>query len=140
MIDITNKTSVKRKAIATGKIILKESTIQKIKNGEIEKGDPLVTAKIASINGVKQTQLLLPFCHPIPITSVNTEFKIHNHFIEVFVTVTAIAKTGVEMESLIGVTIALNTIWDMVKRLEKDENGQYPYTRIEGIRVLKKSK
>lgn len=140
MIDISDKEVVEREATAAGRIILKKGTIRKIKAGKIKKGNPLAVAEVAAVNAVKQTQFLIPLCHQIPITSVYTEFNIQDDFIEARVTVKAIAKTGVEMESLVGVTIALNTIWDMVKYLEKDKNGQYPHTRIEDIRVIKKIK
>ncbi|MBI4722950.1 MAG: cyclic pyranopterin monophosphate synthase MoaC [Candidatus Stahlbacteria bacterium] len=106
----------------------------------MKKGNPLIVAEIAAVNAVKQTQLLIPLCHQIPISSVKTIFNIQTEFIEATVTVKAIAKTGVEMESIVGVSMALNTIWDMVKYLEKDVNGQYPTTRIENIRVIKKIK
>ncbi len=140
MIDISDKEVVKREATASGRIILRKETIRKIKNGEIKKGNPLIVAEIAAVNAVKQTQFLIPLCHQIPITSVNADFKVHDDFIEARVTVKAVSKTGVEIESLVGVSIALNTIWDMVKYLEKDENGQYPQTRIEDIRVIEKIK
>jgi cyclic pyranopterin phosphate synthase len=140
MIDISDKKIVRREAIARGTITLKAETIQKIKKGEIKKGDPLIVARVAAVNAVKQTPLLIPFCHQIPIASVNVDFDIHDDSIETTVTVKAVSRTGVEMESLIGVTNALNTIWDMVKYLEKDEHGQYPGTRIDNIRVTKKTK
>lgn len=140
MIDITEKKIVKREAKASGKIFLKKETIEKIRNKEIRKGDALETAKIAGINAVKQTQLLIPHCHQIPINFIDFEFKINEDDIETICTVKTQAKTGVEMESLLGVSIALNTIFDMVKYLEKDENGQYPTTKISDIKVLKKVK
>ncbi len=140
MIDISGKKVVKREAKAYGKIFLKKGTIEKIKKQETKKGDVFETAKLAGINAVKQTQILIPHCHQIPINFINFEFKINEYSIEAFCTVKAQAKTGVEMESLVGVSIALNTIWDMVKYLEKDENGQYPSTKITDIKVLKKIK
>jgi len=140
MIDISKKKAVKREAKASGKIILKKDTIETIRKKEVKKGDVFETAKIAGINAVKQTQILIPHCHQIPIDFVDFEFVINESFIEAFCTVRAEAKTGVEMESLTGVSIALNTIWDMVKYLEKDENGQYPSTKITDIKVLKKIK
>lgn len=140
MIDITKKSVVKRKATASGKIFLKKETIKKIKNKEIKKGDVLVTARIAGINAVKQTQILIPHCHQILIDFIDFEFKFNEDFIEVFCSVKTEAKTGLEMEAIVGVSIALNTIWDMVKYLEKDEDGQYPDTKITDIKVLKKQK
>ena len=138
MVDISNKKISKRKATAVGKIILKRTTIEKIKSGEIVKGDPLPIAEVAAINAAKQTQLFIPLCHQIQLEKVKTEFEIGEQSIIAKTSVTATAKTGVEMEALVGVTCALNTIWDMVKYLEKDEKGQYPTTKIAEIRVLEK--
>ncbi|NQT54632.1 MAG: cyclic pyranopterin monophosphate synthase MoaC [Desulfobacteraceae bacterium] len=140
MIDVTEKPVIKRQAEALGKILLSTDTIQKIKNNQIKKGDPFLVAEIAAMNAAKQTHLLIPHCHQIPLDTVNVSFKITKDTIEVRCFVRAQARTGVEMEALVGVSIALNTIWDMVKYLEKDERGQYPGTRIIDIRVLRKEK
>jgi cyclic pyranopterin phosphate synthase len=140
MIDISGKDIIQRRATATGKIILKKETIQAIKNSEIKKGDPLTVAEIAAIQAVKKTPDLIPLCHPIPIASVDTSFKIYETHIEVTCTVTANYKTGVEMEALTGVSVALLNIWDLVKYLEKDQNGQYPAAKITDILVLEKRK
>ncbi|MBC8458557.1 MAG: cyclic pyranopterin monophosphate synthase MoaC [Deltaproteobacteria bacterium] len=140
MIDVTEKPVVKRQAEALGKILLSTDTVQKIKNNQIKKGDPLLVAEIAAMNAAKQTHLLIPHCHQIPLDTVNVSFEISKDTIEVRCFVRAQARTGVEMEALVGVSIALNTIWDMVKYLEKDERGQYPGTRIIDIRVLRKEK
>ena len=140
MIDVSSKEIVHREAEAKGRITLKLETIQKIRSGEVKKGDPIAAAEIASILAVKKTPELLPLCHPIPITYVGTEFQIGDDFIEVRCRVTADYKTGVEMEALTGVSVALLTIWDMVKYLEKDEKGQYPTTAINDIRVVEKVK
>ena len=106
----------------------------------VEKGDPLSTAEIACILAVKKTPELLPLCHPIPITSAKAEFQLADDHIEARCRVEADYKTGVEMEALTGVSIALLTIWDMVKYLEKDEEGQYPSTIITGVKVVEKRK
>ncbi len=140
MIDITEKKIVSREAIASGKIFLKKETIKKIKNKQIKKGDVLETARIAGINAVKQTQLLIPHCHQIPINFADIEFNFSDNFVEAICTVKAEAKTGLEMEALVGVSICLNTIWDMVKYLEKNRAGQYPTTRITEIKIVKKVK
>jgi cyclic pyranopterin phosphate synthase len=140
MIDVSDKEVVHREAEATGRIRLKPETIEKIRSGEIEKGDPLPAAEIACILAVKKTPELLPMCHPIPITSVDTEFIVTEDYIEARCRVTADYKTGVEMEALTGVATALLTIWDMVKYLEKDEDGQYPSTAITGVKVTEKRK
>ena len=140
MVDVGNKSVVRRFAEAKGKIFLKADTINKIRNGGIEKGDPLIVAEIAGINAAKQTHLLIPYCHQIPLDHVKIVFSIKDDGIEVSCAVLAFAKTGVEMEAIVGVTMALNTIWDMVKYLEKDNHGQYPYTKIGNIHVIKKEK
>jgi len=140
MVDVGEKLVVRRFAEARGKIFLKPDTIEKVKNGEIEKGDPFIVAEIAGINAAKQTHLLVPYCHQISIDHVKISFSMKDDSIEVSCAVLAEAKTGVEMEALVGVSIALNTIWDMVKYLEKDQNGQYPFTRIVDIQVVRKQK
>jgi len=140
MVDVGEKEIIKRYAEAKGKIVLKPDTLRKIREGKIEKGDPFAVAEIAGINAAKQTHLLIPFCHQIPLDHVDIRFSIKEDGVEAICSVSAEAKTGVEMEALVGVSIALNTIWDMVKYLEKDETGQYPYTRIERIYVVLKRK
>ena len=140
MIDVTEKPVVHRQAEASGTIILSSGTIKTIKAGKIKKGDPLQVAEISAMNAAKQTHLLIPHCHQIPLDTVSVDFQISKRAIEVQCFVRAQARTGVEMEALVGVTMALNTIWDMVKYLEKDKNGQYPDTRITEIRVLRKEK
>jgi cyclic pyranopterin phosphate synthase len=140
MVDITEKQIVKRQAEAGGRIILSPDTIEKIGKHEIKKGDPLLVAEVAAMNAAKQTHLLIPHCHQIPLDTVTVRFDVVKESIEARCLVKAQARTGVEMEALIGVSIALNTLWDMVKYLEKDEMGQYPKTRISDIRVIKKEK
>lgn len=140
MIDITEKPIIKRKAKTSGKIVLSPQTISEIKNGGIKKGNPLPVAEIAGMNAAKQTHLLIPHCHQIALDMVKVEFEISNNSITAFCTVSAQARTGVEMEAIVGVSMALNTIWDMVKYLEKDDHGQYPTTELVGITVLKKEK
>ena len=140
MVDITGKEDVPRTAKAFGRILLKKETIKAIKVGEVKKGDPLAVAEVACIQAVKKTSDLIPMCHNIPIGSVNAEFTVGDDYIEASCNVTTTYKTGVEMEALTGVSIALLTIWDMVKYIEKDEAGQYPSTRITDISVTEKRK
>ncbi len=140
MIDISGKKNVKRIAVAEGKIKLKRETVDLIRKGEIKKGDPIKVAETAALLAVKNTFATIPHCHPLPIDAINFEFFIGEDAITVKCEVKADYKTGVEMEALHGVSIALLTIWDMVKYMEKDENGQYPYTMIEYIKVVKKVK
>ncbi len=139
-VDITEKPVIKRSAEAAGIIDLSRDTINKIKSGAIKKGDPLLVAEISGINAAKQTHLLIPHCHQIPLDALSVEFRLSETSIEARCLVKAQARTGVEMEALVGVSIALNTIWDMVKYLEKDEKGQYPFTGIKNIKVLWKKK
>ena len=140
MVDITAKPPLFRKATATGTIRLRESTIKAIKAGQVKKGDVLGTARLAAILAVKDTPRLIPLCHPIPITGLEVTFELVEERVRATVTVTSVGKTGVEMEALTGVAVALLNVWDMVKYLEKDETGNYPDTEIEEIRVLQKKK
>jgi cyclic pyranopterin phosphate synthase len=140
MVDITAKPPLFRKAIAIGTIRLRESTIKAIKAGQVKKGDVLGTARLAAILAVKDTPRLIPLCHPIPITGLDVNFDLEGERVRATVTVTSVGKTGVEMEALTGVAVALLNVWDMVKYLEKDETGNYPETEIEEIRVLQKRK
>lgn len=140
MIDVSEKKSVLRQATAKGCIRLKPESISMILSGKVKKGDVLETAKIAAIMGSKNTPSLVPYCHSVPLESVNVEFTVGDETVECVVKVKAHNRTGVEMEALTGVSAALLTIWDMVKYMEKDEKGQYPNTRIVDVRVLEKNK
>ena len=140
MVDISDKGDVARVAVASGTIKLKRSTIEQIKAGAAKKGDVLACAEIAAILAVKKTPDMIPLCHYIIIDSVNVEFSIGEEEIKASVTVKSVGKTGVEMDALCGVSIALLTIWDMVKPVEKDDTGNYPNTRIKDILVEKKEK
>ena len=140
MVDISEKKAVPRTAEAIGRITLMKGTIKAIREKKVRKGDPLAAAEIACIQAVKRTTDLIPMCHNIPIDAVNTNFEVGDDYIEARCRVSATYKTGVEMEALTGVSVALLTIWDMVKYLEKDEGGQYPSTTISDIRVIEKRK
>ena len=140
MVDVSDKPVVVRKAQAAGKIFLSPKTLEEVKGGRIKKGNPLQVAEVAAMNAAKQTYVLIPHCHQIPLDTVRVEFDVRADSIEALCYVSARARTGVEMEALVGVSVALNTLWDMVKYLEKDAQGQYPFTRITDIRVVKKEK
>ena len=140
MVEVGDKPVVKRTALASGKIYLKEETIKLIKEEKIKKGNVLTTAQIAAIGAVKSTHHIIPLCHSLKITGVDVDFKINSNFIQTIISVRCNGKTGVEMEALTGVSVVLLTIWDMVKSLEKDQNGQYPTTRISDIEVIEKEK
>ncbi len=140
MVDVSEKEVIRREATAEGEIILTEESLGAIERGEVIKGDVFSAAKIAALHGVKSTPQALAFCHPLPIESVSVEFERRGAGIGCSCTVVAHYKTGVEMEALMGVNYALLTVWDMVKYLEKSEDGLYPSTRIENIRVTSKTK
>ncbi|MDY6765720.1 MAG: cyclic pyranopterin monophosphate synthase MoaC [Halobacteria archaeon] len=140
MVDISDKDDVERRSVASGRIHLRESTVDAIREGEVEKGNVLTTARIAGIQAVKRTWDNIPMCHQIPITSITVDFDLHDDEIEAIVEVKTTGKTGVEMEALSGVSTALLTVWDMVKSAEKNEDGQYPETRVGDIKVEEKIK
>jgi cyclic pyranopterin phosphate synthase len=141
MVDISEKPVVRREAVAEGTIRLKRSTIKLIdERGSLEKGDPLQVASVAAMQAVKSTPQSLMLCHPIPIESSTVEFEKGPDSITARVSVVAFGKTGVEMEALHGVSVALLNVWDVVKKYEKDELGGYPETSITNVRVLRKTK
>ncbi|MBS7247786.1 MAG: cyclic pyranopterin monophosphate synthase MoaC [Candidatus Jordarchaeales archaeon] len=140
MVDVGEKHDVLRVAEARGRIRLKTDTVRRIKEGRIDKGDVVAAAQIAGILAAKKTPELIPLCHPIPITGVDIDVEAGDSFVEVKATVRSVGKTGVEMEALTAVSIALLVVWDMCKQYEKDEYGQYPETVIEEVRVVNKLK
>jgi cyclic pyranopterin phosphate synthase len=141
MVDVSSKAEVFREATATGSIKLKSETIGLVQAGKIAKGDPLYTAKIAGVLAAKRTSDLIPLCHPLPLTNVEVEVKVvDERTVMATATVKTKAQTGVEMEALTAVSMALLTVWDMTKQYEKDAGGQYPSTSIDNIHVVKKYK
>jgi cyclic pyranopterin phosphate synthase len=140
MVDISGKGEVVREAVAEGRIRLRGETLRAIREGTAVKGNVLATARVAAILAVKETPRIIPLCHSIPLTGIDVDFTEAEGFIRATVRVRSRGPTGVEMEALTGVSVALLTIWDMVKSAEKDGAGQYPETGIEGIRVLSKKK
>ena len=141
MVDITSKPKVYREAKAKGIIKLKPETIQLIKDGRIEKGDLFEVAKVAGILAAKNTSILIPLCHPLPLTGVEIKLKtVACSKVEAEATIKTRAQTGVEMEALAAVATALLTVWDMTKQYEKDMEGQYPSTSIQDLHVVKKMK
>jgi cyclic pyranopterin phosphate synthase len=140
MVDISSKELVNREATAVGRLRMRPETAEALREGKIEKGDPVAIAEVAANLAVKNTSQLIPMCHNIPISKVETYSRIGRDFIEVEAKVKATAKTGVEMEALTAAAVYLLNIWDMVKKVEKDEHGQYPETWIEYIKVKEKLK
>ena len=139
-VDVSGKPMVRREAVARGFIKLRPGTIKMIREGRVEKGDPLQVARLGGINAVKLTPILLPLCHQLKIDNVTIETRLMDDGVEVLAKVKAFERTGVEMEALTAAAIALLNIWDVVKAYEKDERGQYPETEITEIKVLEKLK
>ena len=141
MVDITSKAETIREATAKGRIRLRAETVKRIIEGKVEKGDPISAAKIAGILAAKNTSNIIPLCHPIPLTNIRVDVRISDsNTVEVESTVKTRAQTGVEMEALVATAVALLTIWDMTKQYEKDSEGQYPYTIVSDIHVVRKVK
>lgn len=140
LVDVGGKPDTRRRAVAEGTITLQPVTVAAIEADEIEKGDVLATARIGAIQAVKHTWETVPMCHQIAITNVETEFEVVEDAVTLTVAVETIGKTGCEMEAIQGVTTGLSVVWDMVKHGEKDSDGGYPETEIDGVRVVEKSK
>ncbi len=140
IIDVGSKPIVSREAVATGRIRLTPSSLDVIVNGRSPKGDVREASTVAAIQAVKETPRMLPHCHPIPIEGCTVDWKVESDYLRCTVSVRTHWTTGVEMESLCGVNAGLLCAWDMLKSIEKDENGQYPSAVIEDVRVLRKSK
>jgi cyclic pyranopterin monophosphate synthase len=139
-VDVSSKPISYRRATATGFIKLKPSTLKVVRKGEIEKGDPLSLARLTGVVAAKRTSDMLALCHPLRLDATQVRAEMVEGGIRVTATVVAKERTGVEMEALTAVSIALLNIWDVTKQYEKDSDGQYPSTRIEGIRVTSKVK
>jgi len=120
MVDVSDKTLQQRRAIASGKILLAAETIELIRQNQIQKGDVLTVAKIAGIGAAKQTAYLIPLCHPLTIDNINVQLHITQNSIIAESEVKCVGKTGVEMEALTAVNIALLTIYDMCKAVDKN--------------------
>ena len=133
MVDVSSKPKIRRTAKAFGKIFLQQSTLEKIKDSEIIKGDVLTVAKIAAISAAKRTTDLIPLCHNIAIDSINLDFKLNEDNIEIFSEAVCTDKTGIEMEALTAVSVAALTIYDMCKAVDKK-------MVISEVKLLKKTK
>lgn len=121
MVDVTEKNVTERKAIAKGKIFVNDETYKRILDGNMTKGDVLGVARIAGIMATKKTSDLIPMCHPLMLTKsqIDFEFNEEEKSITAISTVKLSGKTGVEMEALTGVNVALLTIYDMCKAIDK---------------------
>ena len=121
MVDVTEKNITQREAIATGTIFVNEETFKRIKEGTIAKGDVLGVARVAGIMATKKTSELIPMCHPLMLTKSKIDFELNEEekSVTAICTVKLAGKTGVEMEALTGVNVALLTIYDMCKAINK---------------------
>ncbi len=133
MVDVSAKPMSNRKASASGKIRLQRQTLDLIAKDQIAKGNVFATARIAGIQAAKQTAQLIPLCHTLPLGEVKVDIVTSDEGAEVKCTAQTIAQTGVEMEALVGVTIALLTIYDMCKAVDKE-------MQISDVRLVEKTK
>ena len=133
MVDVGNKLIQKRKAIAEGHIKISEEARRLIKENNNKKGDVLTVSEIAGIQGGKKTSELIPLCHPLQITKIDLKAKLDDTGVKVTAEARCIGQTGIEMEALTAVSVALLTVYDMCKAVDKK-------MEIENIRLLKKTK
>lgn len=120
MVNVADKSETKRIAIAHGLISVNQVAFDALQKGESKKGDVLGIARIAAIQATKQTALLIPLCHPLPLTHVSVEFNyLEDRTLEMIVQTETVGKTGVEMEAITGVSIGLMTVYDMLKAVDK---------------------
>ncbi len=124
MVDVSGKPEQIRTARAEGFITLREETLRMITDNTMKKGDVLATARIAGIMAAKQTHLLIPLCHPLPISKIEVELETEATGIKATATVRCLGQTGVEMEALTAVNITLLTIYDMCKAVDKQMHLQ----------------
>ena len=132
MVDVGTKHATQRKATATGRILMSPQALALVHDATAGKGDVLAAARIAGIMAAKRTADLIPLCHPLPLTSVSIDLATDDTGITATATCATTGQTGVEMEALTAVTVALLTLYDMVKAVDKAMT-------IEGVRVLAKS-
>lgn len=140
IVNISKKPVVERRARASGKLWLSDKSVQAIKSDSVKKGNVLEASTIAAIQAVKDTPRIVPHCHPVPIEGCRVNWSWQDSVLVCEVDVNAHYKTGIEMEALTGVMAGLLCAWDMVKSLEKDEQGQYPNAKITDVVVLEKFK
>ena len=133
MVDVSAKPVSAREAVATGRILVRPETLALIAENKITKGNVFATARIAGIQAAKQTSSLIPLCHNLNLSHVELEIVAGEGAVEATCSARTAAQTGVEMEALIGVSVALLTIYDMCKAVDKE-------MKICDVRVLKKTK
>ena len=133
MVDVGAKPVTAREAVARGHITISAEALRQIRAGQMKKGDPLETARLAGIMAAKQTAALIPLCHPLPISHADVRLTEARGGYDIEASVRTTAQTGVEMEALTAVSVAALTIYDMVKAVDKA-------MVIDGIRLVKKTK
>ncbi len=133
MVNVSTKPMILRKAVASGSIQLQPETIELITKDQIAKGSVLATARIAGIQAAKRTAHLIPLCHTLPLGDVKIDIVMSDRHGEVTCTAQTVAQTGVEMEALVGVTVALLAIYDMCKAIDKE-------MRISNVHLVEKTK
>ena len=133
MVDVSAKPLTRRRAVARGNIRLQRKTLDLIAADQIAKGNVFATARIAGILAAKQTAQLIPLCHTLPLSEVNIDIITSKDGAEVKCTAQTLAQTGVEMEALVGVSVALLAIYDMCKAVDKQ-------MAITGVQLLEKTK
>ena len=133
MVDVSGKPLSKRRAVARGDIRLQRETLELIAKDQIAKGNVFATARIAGIQAAKQTAQLIPLCHTLPLGQVSIDIVTSKDGAEVTCSADTVAQTGVEMEALVGVTVALLTIYDMCKAVDTD-------MAIMEVRLIEKTK
>jgi cyclic pyranopterin monophosphate synthase len=121
MVDVTAKGITVREAVAEGKVLMLPSTLTLILSGGVPKGDVFAVARIAGIMAAKRTDVLIPMCHPLPLTGIDIQFLSHKESGEITITATVrtVGKTGVEMEAMTAVSVAALTIYDMCKAADR---------------------
>lgn len=121
MVDVGEKAETRRLARASGRIVMQPATLRQITAGTAKKGDVLGIARIAGIQAAKQTSTLIPLCHPLALTRVEIEFRIarRENAVQCMATAETLGRTGVEMEALTAASVALLTIYDMCKAVDR---------------------
>ncbi len=133
MVDVSPKPVQTRTAVARGFIRLQQDTVRLIRENEMKKGDVLTVAEIAGIQAAKKTSDLIPLCHPLQITKADVKAVLQDEGVEVTATLKCIGQTGIEMEALTGASVALLTVYDMCKAVDKE-------MVIEQVKLLEKIK
>jgi cyclic pyranopterin phosphate synthase len=131
MVDVSGKTPTAREAVATGRITMSAEAARAIAEGSAKKGDVIAVARVAGIMAAKRTSDLIPLCHPLPLTKITLDLDVDDSGVTATATVATDGKTGVEMEALTAVGVALLTVYDMAKAIDKA-------MEIDGIRLLGK--